>query len=143
MLAGPLLEQSGISGESPVCSILHLAQVTLDRCIVLRRQGERVFRELASQLIRDRLMLIQFPDQHIVLGRSGQRRDPIVQEHALRRSTDQSNASNIDIVDRPSQIPRVALHDLPKRIQVYNDKIYWLDRVLLQILQLHWIVPVA
>src|SRR5260370_11880996 len=133
MVADPLLEHPGISDGSPDRSILHLAQISLYRSIILRRHSEGLSRKLPPQLIWDRLMLVQSSDQHVVLRGSCQRRDSVVQERALRCSTDQGYASNIDIVDRPSQIRRIVLHNLPKRIQVYNDIIYWLDGVLLQL----------
>src|SRR5712692_8378786 len=95
---------SGISGGSPDRSSLHLAQVTLYCCIILCRNSERLSRKLAPQLIWDRLTLVQSPDQHVVLRGFCQRRDSVVQERALRCSTDQGYAPNIDIVNRSSQI---------------------------------------
>src|SRR5260370_35058157 len=112
MVADPLLEQSGISDGSPDRSILHLAQITLYRCIILRRHSERLSRKLPPQLIWDRLMFVQSSDQHVVLRGSCQRRDSVVQEGALRCTTDHGYASNIDIVDRPSTILSIVVHTL-------------------------------
>src|SRR5207253_2109440 len=102
------LEQYGRSDGSLARSSLHLAQITLYRSIVLCCHREGLTSKLAPQLIFDRFMFVQLPYQDIILGRSSQRHDSIVEKRSLRRSTDQSDASNIDIVDRLPQVHRVA-----------------------------------
>src|SRR2546425_8120492 len=79
---------SGRSDGSLARSSLHLAQVTLYRSIVLRCHCEGLPSKLASQLISDRFMFVQLPYQDIILGRSGQRHDPIIQKGTFRRCAD-------------------------------------------------------
>src|SRR5207245_2837284 len=134
---------SGRSGGSLARSSLHLAQVTLYRSIVLCCHCEGLPSKLVPQLIFDRFMLVQLPYEDIILGRSGQRHDSIVEKRSLRCSTDQRDTPNIDIVDRPPQVHGIALHNLPKGIQVHHDKIHRFDPVLAKIFFLYWVFPVT
>src|SRR2546426_2995171 len=134
---------SGRSGGSLARSSLHLAQVTLYRSIVLCCHCEGLPSKLVPQLIFDRFMLVQLPYEDIILGRSGQRHDPIVKKRSLRCSTDQRDTSNIDIVNRPTQIHLIALHNLAKRVQVHHDKIHRFNPVLAKIFFLSWVFRVT
>src|SRR5256885_2734071 len=112
---------SGRSGGSPARSSLHLAQVPPDCPIILCRQRESLASKLMPQLILDFLVFVQLSNQDIILGRSGYGYDSIVEESAFRRSTDQGDASNIDIVHCSPQVRRVVLDDLDRKSTRLNS----------------------
>src|SRR5438105_14063546 len=95
---------SGRSGGSPARSLLHLAEVTLDCCIVICRHCESLPSKLMPQITFELLMFVQLSYQDIILGRSCQGHDSIGQKRALCCSTGQVYSSNVDLATCSLQV---------------------------------------